>query len=297
MKTKLRTIICIMLTALICLSLFACAKGSEDGNSTSEISNAAPQAPQTSDLGTNGGRDLESNDQQISQAGNDSSTQGNGEHYGTPPEEYYPYVFTTYEEFKEAFVSPSSKGYETLRENTEKRGAPYEKIVYGIEKNELPLLVPFLGEKPVDVKKIDNTRSGIYFYPKELYHIPWISYVFRYNKDPINQIVDIKISYLDVIDAPGLSSAESYLDAISILYPTAPTPYTGKTYDKIKALYEKDVVLADGSEVKVLFHEYTHTPKMWALFLSGDMLIDIRGTKEIFTDEFWKSFSLGEYKG
>ncbi len=45
MKTKLRTIICIMLTALICLSLFACAKGSGDGNSTSESSNVTENNP------------------------------------------------------------------------------------------------------------------------------------------------------------------------------------------------------------------------------------------------------------
>ncbi len=205
------------------------------------------------------------------------------------PQDQQTFHFESYDDLNKALRSPLSNDYATLRNEQELYGTMYEKTLSAFKTGEIDLIIPCSNGKIMDLIS-EEGYSSISFFTKERYNLPWIWNRCVWG----NHDIDVKVCYLNAIDNDTFQSATTYRDILSVISPEAPTPNIESLPETMSAVYEKNVRLADGSTVSVLFYEYTDTEKIWTLFYYNNVLIAIRGEKEVFTDLFWNSFSISK---
>ncbi len=207
----------------------------------------------------------------------------------TPPDGQKTSHFDTYDELYQALTSSDSDGYGILRENLSEYGELYQKTLSAYEKGDIPVLIPYFNGEKADLRYLGEGYSIIAVFTHEQYDIPWIWYHCVTGENE----VDVKFAHVSVID--GLDSAKSYRDVLSELAPTAPLPENKDDFDTMSAVYEKDILLADGTKTEALFYEYKDDERVWARFYLDGTLIAVRAKKEALTESFWSSFSVSEY--
>ncbi len=200
---------------------------------------------------------------------------------------YRSYHFNSYEETVQALTQKDSSQYAMLREEQKEHGAVYQKTLSKFANGEIKVAIPYLGEIPMPLQS-NKDYSMVTLISSELYNLPWIWYDCVIG----NQIVDIKISYLDAIYNVEGGKNATYRQILNSLAPNAPSPDNYQKYESYKNIYEKEIVLKDGTSVTAMISEVKGASKEYVDFYYNGMLIVLYGERELFSDGFWNSFSI-----
>ena len=197
----------------------------------------------------------------------------------TPPY-HRTFEFDSYEELTEALTKKGSDAYAQLREEQDKFGKVYQNTLSKLESGEIKIAVPKIGE--------DVISSNISLLTNELYNMPW----FWYNYSVGEQNISIKTSYLQGVENLQTEAIASYTDVLKLIAPEAPSPENYEKYDSYEKIYEKDIVLNGGITVKAMIANLKSKDKTYVYFYYENMLIVLYSDQAVFTDDFWKTFSL-----
>ena len=149
----------------------------------------------------------------------------------------------------------------------------------------LPLLVPQQNGENMALE-----HATIFSYSS--FNMPCIGYVVMVE----NRRLYMEISFPTIITDERVQSAITALELQNIIAPGAASPENKIDFHNV---YEKDVTLSGGKTVRVLVRETLDSAgkrEEILLYVDG-ILIYMQGFPTIFTNTFWKSFSLGEYVG
>ena len=202
---------------------------------------------------------------------------------------YYFYSFDSYDELYSALKDSNDRKNQTMMLESEDANLEYRGLLVYLLSGELPLLVPQRNGRPMVLEHVT-----VFAY--EHYHLPMIWYFCPYG----SQELAIKVFFPTMVSNERINerieSATSALEVISILDSNPITPTNKGSYDDV---YEKDITLSDGRVVRALVMESSVNEQKRTLvhiYVDG-VLMEFRGKSWMFTDGFWKSFSLCEYVG
>jgi hypothetical protein len=160
-------------------------------------------------------------------------------------------------------------------------GEPYTKFVDKVN-SERSFPQPMLNETPITYRN-EEGFSNITFFVKELYGLPWIAY---YPEVSTGENFFIKITYLpESIEKQNAPTASAVIKQLS---PNSPN--VNNLGSRHKSIYEKVIKLRD-REVTALVCEYKDDPRNNTAFVYGDLLIEVRGTTEVWGDEWFSALS------
>jgi len=160
-------------------------------------------------------------------------------------------------------------------------GEPYTKFVDKVN-SDRSFPQPMIDGKPITYRNKEGF-SNITFLVKELYGLPWIAY---YPQVSTGENFFIKITYLpESIETDNDPSTSAVIKQLS---PNSPNVNNLGT--RHKNIYEKNIKLRD-REVTALVCEYNDDPRNNTAFVYGDLLIEVRGTTEVWNDEWFASLS------
>ena len=174
-----------------------------------------------------------------------------------------------------------SKSSYTIQNFKAFMGEPYTKFVDKVN-SERSFPQPMIDGKPITYRNKEGF-SNITFLVKELYGLPWI---FYYPEDPTGENSFIKITYL-----PGNIEINNEISASAVIKQLSPnSPNVNNLGTRHKNIYEKNIKLRD-REVTALVCEYNDDPRNNTAFVYGDLLIEVRGTAEVWNDELFAMLS------
>jgi len=160
-------------------------------------------------------------------------------------------------------------------------GEPYTKFVDKVN-SDRSFPQPMIDGNPITYRNKEGF-SNITFLVKELYGLPWIAY---YPQVSTGENFFIKITYLpESIETDNDPSTSAVIKQLS---PNSPNVNNLGT--RHKNIYEKNIKLRD-REVTALVCEYNDDPRNNTAFVYGDLLIEVRGTTEVWNDEWFASLS------
>ena len=200
---------------------------------------------------------------------------------------YRSYHFSSYEETVQALTQKDSSQYIMLREEQKEHGAVYQKTLSKFANGEIKVAIPCIDESPMPLQS-NKDYPMVTLISSELYNLPWIWYDCVIE----NQIVDIKISYLDAIYNVEGGKNATYRQILNSIAPSAPSPDNYQNYESYKNIYEKNIVLKDGTSVTAMISEVKNSSKEYVMFYYEGLLIVLDGESELFTNEFWSKFSI-----
>lgn len=204
----------------------------------------------------------------------------------TPPDQQS-YHFNSYQEVAEALTQKKSSKYSILRKEQDDYGTAYQNTLTKFGNGDIKVAIPQVDENEMLLQNKDG-YANITLMTSELYNLPWLWYHCVVN----NQKVDVRISYLDAIYNVESSQKATYAQILKSIAPDAPSPENYQKYESYKAIYEKNIVLKDGVSVTAMISELKDRSKVYVMFYYDGLLISLYGDCELFTESFWKSFSI-----
>ena len=188
-------------------------------------------------------------------------------------------------------TSPSTNGFATLKEDQANYGDVYINTLAAFASKEIKVAVPQLNGQNIDLRE-EAGYAKVSFLSSELYNLPWLWYHCVVN----GYDLDVKISYLTVLENAKVNAAASYYEVLSMIAPDAPSPKNFQQYDAYKNIYEREIVLAGNQAVTAMVAELKDSTKVYVrLYLDG-MLISLRADQQLFSDAFWHSFAIKQYE-
>lgn len=139
---------------------------------------------------------------------------------------------------------------------------------------------PMKGGKPIGLRD-EKGFSSITFFVSELYGIPWIAY---YPKVPTGENFYIKMTYLP----DGVDTSLTASEVIKHLSPNSPN--VDNLGERHKSIYGRHLKLLD-REVTALVIEYNDDSRNSTIIVYGDLLIEFKGTPEVWSDEWFADLS------
>jgi len=204
----------------------------------------------------------------------------------TPPD-HYSYSFESYQDVIKALTQKSSSEFSALRKEQANYGTVYKKTLSKFESEEIKIAVPQFNGIPISLRNKDGF-DNISLMTCELYNLPWLWYHCVVE----NRNLEIKISYLNVLENTEIHSAKSYYDVLRLIAPDAPSPDNYERYASYKSIYEEKVILENGVTVTAMISELKNDSKVYVMFYYDNMLISLYADSELFTETFYKSFSV-----
>ncbi len=198
--------------------------------------------------------------------------------------DYVKYSFDSYAELNKALTEIGTTEYSSIRGPTIRAEKLYEKLVPALEYGKLKLVIPKLNGEEIPFFRED---WSITLYEKLSFGLPGM----RYNLKVGEHELDFTVNYPSILENEEVSSAKTFLEVISIIAPKAPTPSKYNS-DSYKRVYEKEIQIANGTNITSLVYEEKDKAGIYINLYIDDMLIVLYSDREIFTDEFWKSFSI-----
>ncbi len=190
--------------------------------------------------------------------------------------------FDSYEEMIRDFRKYDlSKSSYTIQDFKALMDEPYAEFVDRV-KADRSFPQPMLDGKPIAYRN-EEGFSNITFFVRELYGLPWIAY---YPEVSTDENPFIKITYLpESIETNNDPSASAVIKQLS---PNSPNVNNLGTQHK--SIYERKIKLRD-REVTALVCEYKDDPRNNTAFVYGDLLIEVRGTPEVWGDGWFSALS------
>ena len=204
----------------------------------------------------------------------------------TPPD-HHSYSFESYQDVINALAQKGSNEFSALRKEQANYGTVYQKTLSKFESEEIKIAVPQFNGIPISLRGKDG-YNNISLMTCELYNLPWLWYHCVVE----NHNLDIKISYLNVLENAEIHSAKSYYEVLRLIAPNAPSPDNYDQYASYKSIYEEKVILKNGVVVTAMMSELKNDSKMYVMFYYDNMLISLYADSELFTETFFKSFSV-----
>ena len=208
----------------------------------------------------------------------------------TPPDRHS-YSFASYQDVINALTQKGSDSFSALRKEQANYGTVYEKTLSKFESEEMKIAVPQYKGMPISLRDRDG-YDNISLMTCELYQLPWLWYHCVVE----NRNLDIKISYLNVIESTEIQSAESYYAVLRLIAPNAPSPDNYDRYASYKSIYEEKVTLQNGVVVTAMISELKNDSKMYVMFYYDNMLITLYADSGLFTETFFRSFGVVPYQ-
>jgi hypothetical protein len=203
------------------------------------------------------------------------------------PAEHQSYDFNSYQEVIQALTQKDSSGYLTLREEQADCGAIYQNILSKFANGDIKVAIPKLGDNAMPLQN-KKGYSTVTLMTSELYNLPWLWYHCVIE----NQEMTVRVSYLDAIYNVENSQKTTYAQILKSLAPDAPSPENYQKYEHYKVIYEKNIVLKDGISVTAIISEIKDNSKEFVRFYYDGLLVVLYGEHELFTDDFFSSFSI-----
>lgn len=197
------------------------------------------------------------------------------------------YNFNSYQDVVQAMTQKSSSGYAMLREEQDDYGAVYQNTLTQFTNADIKVAIPQFDENAMPLQNKDG-YANITLMTSDLYNLPWLWYHCVVN----NQKVDVRVSYLDAIYNVESSQKTTYVQILKSIAPDAPSPANYQKYESYKTIYEKNIVLKDGVSVTAMISEIKDSSKVYVMFYYDGLLISLYGDCELFSESFWKSFSI-----
>ncbi len=196
------------------------------------------------------------------------------------------YSFSAYDELKWILDPMNRGGLDSIGKGREEYGAAYQTVLDAFEKGDVLLLTPHLAGKELELRdEVDLSRISVF--TSELYNLPWIWYHCKVN----GQSLRVQIAYLDVLEHSTLRNCKTYLDALSLIAPSAPSPSNFQKFSSYHAIYEKDIVVG-GRTVTALVSELENDTREYVKLYMDGVLVTLYADKQLLTDEFFAAFTL-----
>ncbi len=201
------------------------------------------------------------------------------------PESYITIHFGTYDELYSAFTDENEYNYIRLREKKEIRGDIFIKTIDAIESGDIKILIPQIDGKDITFKqngdKIKFSFSGILF-PSFVYN-----YIIEDESVRMEMFYPAVFKNSDIDNANSVEKVAPYIcNECSGMIPIFRDMYKG---------YEREVELGNGEKTEIVVYEAREDKSYVYMYYKGTV-ITIESAKTIFTDEFFSSFDLVEYK-
>ena len=203
------------------------------------------------------------------------------------PLDQHSYNFNSYNELVQALTKKTSSKYSTLRIEQGDYGTAYQNTLAKFANGDIKVAIPQIDESEMILQNKDG-YSKITLFTCELYCLPWIWYHCVVN----DQKVTVRVSYLDAIYNVENSQNTTYAQILKSIAPGgAPSPENYQKYESYKSIYEKNIVLNDGTSVTAMISELKNDSNVYVSFYYDGLLIVLYGDGELFSDIFWSSFS------
>jgi len=204
----------------------------------------------------------------------------------TPSAYNYPFSYDSMIDFKNA-VNKKNKLCSELSNNgagsdmVEKFGMFIEKL------QSQNIIVPYINGKVIEFRN-EEGFSSISLFASELYDQPWI---FYYPKVSTGENFYIKITYVpDHIFETNQNPTAS--EVIKALSPNSPNVNNlGPHHERI---YNQTVRLGD-REVTAMIIEYKNDKRNSTVFVYGDLLVEVKGSPEVWSAEWFSTLSFGAF--
>ena len=204
----------------------------------------------------------------------------------SPPEHYF-YSYNSYYEVEQALMCKDSIAYSLLRKEQNNCGKIYINTLAGFSSGDFKIAVPKINNEPISLWD-EKGYSSVTLFTCELYNLPWL----WYNCEVDEQSVDIKVSYLAAVENLNIEPTATYSEILQIIAPKAPSPENFGNYESYKNVYEKKIVLYDGVEVVAMIMELKSHSDIYVMFQYDGLLISLYGDSSLFTDGFFRAFSV-----
>ncbi len=219
----------------------------------------------------------------------DNNQTNNTEKKTITSEEPPPYMSTHYgsfDELKYALTEKDSREYYAIRYGSEE----YKDFINAFENGDEKFIFPQINGQNISFSdRWKNCVMGVYewcFF--EGY--PEVMYLLKVKEKDLY----FRVTYVNIYENEKIDSAKTALEVISIIKPKAPTP-SNYNSDSYKRVYEKEIQIANGTNITALIREKKYPCQDWVyLYIENVLIVMYTDTdgEEIFTDEFWKSFSI-----
>ena len=109
----------------------------------------------------------------------------------------------------------------------------------------------------------------------------------------------ILVLYPEALNIDGIENINTAWELEKIIAPNAPSPNNKQGNEVIEYLdiFEKSIELADGKTVTAMIMQsiqYSYRRDYYHIYMDG-ILLEIFGDPEVFTDDFFASFSIKPY--
>lgn len=148
-------------------------------------------------------------------------------------------------------------------------------------------VVPCIEGKAIELRN-EEGYSNISVYHSELYGLPWI---FYHPKVSSGENFYIKITFLP----DSMTDEQKSASASEIIRTLSPkSPNVDNLGDYHKSIYSKNLKLKD-REVTALVTEYKDDSRNSTVFVYGDLLVEVKGSAQIWNDQWFASLSFEEF--
>ena len=217
----------------------------------------------------------------------DSTKNNNGEELlNETPEEFRTYPFESYSALKNTLDGSDTRGSQSIRNEQIEYGRVYQSTLRAFETQDIKVVVPYFNGNTMELRNKEGF-SNITLMTNELYNLPWIWYHCKLN----DKDIDVRISYVSVLNNSRIDDTKSLLDILSIIAPDAPSPSNYHNKKGYKNIYEREIALGDRT-VTAVISELNDSNEISVNFHIDGVLVVLKADKEVFSDEFFASFSL-----
>lgn len=203
------------------------------------------------------------------------------------PPMHHTYDFDSYQDVVQSLTQKTSNQYSVLRKEQTNCGKIYQNTLAKFASGDIKVAFPQINKSPIPLRNREGF-SNISLHTSELYNLPWLWYHCVVD----GQNLDVKVSYTDAIEGFEIGSEAAYTAVLDLIAPEAPSPDNYEKYESYKTIYEKKVILKDGIVVTTMISELKNKSKVYVHFYYDGLLISLYGENELFSDAFWKSFSI-----
>lgn len=208
----------------------------------------------------------------------------------TPPAQnansplYHPFAYDTFDEFKDAICEENEDElYAELLEQEIGNGQADIFLSFVRKFRAQRMRVPYIGGEVAELRN-EEGFSNISFFISELYDLPWI---FYHPYVSTGENFYIKMTYVPdyVLKQMENPTASEVIRALS---PNSPNVGNlGKNY---KNIYNQTIRLAD-REVIAMVYELKNDPRKSTIFVYGDLLVEVKGKPEVWTEQWFSTLS------
>ena len=204
-----------------------------------------------------------------------------------PPLDERTYAFSSYDELL-SVMGTMKESTNILKSEIQNFGLTYQTTVSAFETEKVSVVLPCADDSPFELRDIDGFMP-ITLFTNELYNLPWIWYNCQYNGYDFR----VQISYVDILNNPQIDHSKSYLEILSVIAPSAPSPDNYTEFSSYKTIYEQEISLKDRSVI-ALISEINNSDNVYINFHIDGVLVILYGNHNLFTDEFLSSFNMKE---